>query len=660
MPRLFTEKIIAVAILVFAAACSSQVETKRGSIETGYLRLDWESQLITVRQPGKGQAWQFDLATGVHAATNTPGYFVQEWSIDFGMDEHPSWDNPKPALAAIERTSQLSLRYSYKVSGTSFSVEFRLLEDAPEIEVVVSADTSGSGVVTDIEAPGDCRPESGEITSFYMPYLQGIAWRRNIEAAFVQHFRVYKRVVGLSMPFYLVNSGEDWMMCTFRTPDDAAVSIYKEKGREPLITPRFYRSLTSLRYQRRIVYRFEYETSYTKLCKVYKDKYAKADGYYKTFAEKAAERPLLERALGAPYVFLGYYDQSADTIMAALDTLKAMGFERALVVPLRSYNPGGKGTEHLSPGVPIDCPGLADRVRGLGYIPCGWLLVNHYTKDCPGYDPKMVARSARGEPIKCWRIGKNLEWQALLPDLIIPTLQKEELDWMFLDGFHFDTGASSGLYEMFSQDGRIFTRTDDRNFRTAYFKYFTDRGKVNLSEGAQTWCVPYLDVGSVQGFGEWIEPELEYDLVPLWHLVFHECLQGAWHEGQTYQAGDFRKKFLCDMSWGSPPTIAPILCLYRYNSREAGGRPTPFSHNFLRPDGKEYKEEIRQSVEVYRLARAVAGEEMTDHRFLDKERRVARSEFSNGKVVYVNFGKEEYTLPDGRKLKEEGWIVDGK
>ena len=246
----------------------------------------------------------------------------------------------------------------------------------------------------------------------------------------------------------------------------------------------------------------------------------------------------------------------------------------------------------------------------------------------------------------------------MLPDRIIPALQKEEQDWIFLDGFHFDTGASTGLFESFSTDGRAFTRTDDRLFRTAYFKYFTDRGKINISEGAQAWTVPYLDVGSVHGTGSWIEEGLKYKLVPLWHLVFHDCLQGAWHEGQTYQAGDFREKFLCDMAWGTPPTIAPILCLYRYNSREAGGSPEPFGHNFLRPDGRQYKKQIRESLNVYRLAREVAGAEMTDHAFLDNDRLVTRSRFSAGHVVYVNFGEKAYLLPDNRRIEGRNYLVD--
>jgi len=514
-------KYICLLSILFSAACSHKSDNTRGSLKTGYLNLDWAGQSLTVTSLEGGQAWHFNLDRGLRAATNPPGYFVQEWSIDFGMDENPSWNSPGPMLQAIERPSPLSLVYGYKVNGTGFRVGFRLLEDAPEIEVVVSADTVGDQVVTDIEAPGACRPESGEITAFYIPYLQGITWQRDIQASFIQHFRVYKRVVGLSMPFYLVNSGNSWLMCVYQTPDDAAVTIYKEKGKEPEITPRFYRSLKSLRYERKMVYRFAHGSGYPELCKIYRDRYVKPEGNFKTFAEKVIERPLLEKALGAPYVFLGYYNQTADTIMAALGTLKAMGYDRALVIPLKSYNPGGKGTEHLSPGVAIDFPELAEKVRALGYLPCGWLLVNHYTKNCPGYDSGLVARNAENIPIKCWRIGKDLEWQAMLPDQIIPALQKEEQDWIFLDGFHFDTGASSGLFESFSTVGRVFTRTEDKKYRIAYFKYFTDKGKVNLSEGAQTWCVPYLDVGSVHGMGEWIDEGLHYELVPLWHLVFH-------------------------------------------------------------------------------------------------------------------------------------------
>ncbi len=659
MLRHFTVKILLIATLAFAASCANNADSRRGSIKTDHLRLNWENQLVTVHQADEGQSWQFDLASGIRTASGTPQCYEQEWSIDFGMDENPVWDAPGPELTTVEQTGPLSVRYNYKVSGTAFSVEFRLLEDAPELEVVVSADTSGAQVVAEIEAPGDCRPASGEITSFYAPYMQGIVWKRNLEAAFTQHFRVFKRIVGLSMPFYLVNSGEDWMMCTFRTPDDAALSIYKEKNREPSLTPRFYRSLKSMHYRRKMVYRFEHGAGYPALCKVYRDRFARPDGHYKTFAQKAAERPLIKKALGAPYIFIGVSEQKPDTIMAVLDTLKAMGFDHGLVVSTGYYNPAEKATKAFVNRTINEYPQLSDPIRRLGYLPVAWLLVNHYAKDCENYSTNKVAHSAGGKLIKCWRIGPKLEWQALRPDLIIPKMRQEEQSWISLDGFHFDTGASSGLYEMFTTDGKAFTRGDDRRTRTEYFKYTTDRGKINLSEGAQSWCVPYLDVGSVHGFGEWLEPGFEYDLLPLWHLVFHDCVQGAWHEGKTYQDGQFRKKFLYDMSWGTPPTIGPLLKTFSYNARNPESEMVPLVHSILRPEDSRYKEQIRESVQVYRFARAVAGERMTDHRFLDgANRRVARSEFSNGKVVHVNFGKEAFTLPDGRKLDGEGWLVD--
>lgn len=658
MCRHLSLRLICLTFSVLAAACSKSDVPLRGTLETEHLKLAWEREKITVYPADGGRSWQFDLANNLRAATDTPAYFYQEWSIDFGCTEKPDWDIPGPVLQAIERPEPETIRYRYGIKSTGFSVSFRLLDDAPELEVIVAADTNGPLVVSDIEAPGDCRPEGGEISTFLCPYLQGIIWRRDLESSFVQPFRTNKRVVGLSMPFYMVSSEEDMMMCVYRTPDDAALFIYKEKGREPELVPRFYRSLKSLRYERKLVYRFEHDSDYSELCKIYRDRYVKPDGNYKTLAEKVAERPVLEKALGAPYVFIGTSDQSPDTILTALDTLKAMGYDRALVVSLMCYNPAGKDLEKRLPLKMHQYPELADPVRARGYLPTGWLLLNHVTRGGPGYDPDKLARNSRGEIIKCWRIGADLEWQAILPDLIIPELQKEEREWMFLDGFHFDTGASSGLYEMFSGNGRVFTRTDDKNYRIGYFKYFTDHGRITLSEGAQTWCVPYLDMGSVNGFGDWIEQGFSYELVPLWYLVFHECVQGMWHEGQTYQAGDFDKKFLCDLAWGCPPTISPMLKTFRYNSRSADSELVPFGHNFLRADGREQKEQIRRSVEVYKFARKVAGAEMTGHRFLDKNLGVTRSEFSTGHVVYVNFTGEVFRLPDGRTVESTSYLID--
>jgi len=651
-------KILLFSWLAVSISCSGPAERTAGSIETEHLKLDWAGEKVTVVPLAGGKSWHFDLSRGVRAVAAPPGYYAVDWSIDFGFEEQPAWDSPGPELQFVERQGKNILRYWYNLRGTHFSVSFRLLFDAPELEVTVEADTLGELVVTDIEAPGGCRPDGGEISTFLMPQMQGIIWRRDLEASFLQHFRTNKRVVGLQMPFYLVRSGDDWMMCVYRTPDDAAVTIYKDRGAEPVLTPRFFRSLKTLRYPRRLVYRFEHGSGYSRLCKVYRDRYVKPDGNFKTFAEKAAERPVLDKALGAPYVFIGVGNQKPDTIMAALDTLKAMGYEQALVVSISYYNPGEEGTKAFIPGTINEYPALAEPIRAMGYLPVGWLLVNHYTRDCPGYDPHRAARAGDGTIIKCWRIGEKLEWQALLPDLILPAMRETEREWIFPDAFHFDTGASSGLYEMFSTDGRVFTRTDDKMYRTEYFKYLTGRGKVNLSEGAQTWCVPYLDVGSVNGLGAWLEEGFHYDLVPLWHLVFHECVQGMWHEGATYQAGDFEKKFLCDISWGCPPTISPLLSTYSYNARDAKSALVPFSHNILRPEDSAYKEQIRRSVEVYRFARKVAGAEMTGHSFLDDERLVARSEFAGGYVAYVNFGEREFSLPDGRRLGGRSYLID--
>ena len=205
-------------VFLLAAVVCSPKDASRGRLQSEHLILEWEKDKLTLRPSAGGQSWSFNLAENLRAAINPPGYYYQEWTIDFGYQEQPDWYSPGPKLECIEQPEHKVLRYRYSLQNTGFTVSFRLLEDAPELEVVISADTSGEVVVTDIEAPGQCRPELGEITTFLLPYMQGIIWRRNLEASFIQPFRTNKRVVGLSMPFYLVRSGTDWIYALLPHP----------------------------------------------------------------------------------------------------------------------------------------------------------------------------------------------------------------------------------------------------------------------------------------------------------------------------------------------------------------------------------------------------------------------------------------------------------
>ena len=191
-------RILVMCTLAVSVSCIGPEKETRGSLETKYLKLAWEGERVTVIARTGGNPWHFDLARDMRVLTNPPSYYPVDWSIDFGFEEQPEWDSPGPELQFVERQGGDILRYWYKINGTNFSVSFNLLADAPELEVIVEADTLGELVVTDIEAPGECRPESGEISTFLLPHMQGLIWRRDLEASFLQHFRTNKRVVGRS------------------------------------------------------------------------------------------------------------------------------------------------------------------------------------------------------------------------------------------------------------------------------------------------------------------------------------------------------------------------------------------------------------------------------------------------------------------------------
>jgi hypothetical protein len=58
--------------------------------------------------------------------------------------------------------------------------------------------------------------------------------------------------------------------------------------------------------------------------------------------------------------------------------------------------------------------------------------------------------------------------------------------------------------------------------------------------------------------------------------------------------------------------------------------------------------------------RQVGYQEMTDHRFLTKDRSVQQTVFPNGVTITVNFGSTPFQLPDGVVVKPTGYHVGKK
>ena len=79
---------------------------------------------------------------------------------------------------------------------------------------------------------------------------------------------------------------------------------------------------------------------------------------------------------------------------------------------------------------------------------------------------------------------------------------------------------------------------------------------------------------------------------------------------------------------------------------------------------KDYWQENRaRFVQSYKdvctVARAVGYADMTDHRFLTKDRSVQQTHFANGVTITVNFGEGAFRLPDGTEVQAMRYHVAG-
>jgi hypothetical protein len=125
--------------------------------------------------------------------------------------------------------------------------------------------------------------------------------------------------------------------------------------------------------------------------------------------------------------------------------------------------------------------------------------------------------------------------------------------------------------------------------------------------------------------------------LPLWELVYHDCVVAQWY-------------------WGDYNNKLPALWDKRDLFNVLYGVPPMFMF-----DRKLWEQNKARFVQSYQNTcphvRKVGYAEMTDHRFLTKDRNVQQTRFANGVTVTVNFGETAFTMADGKTLPAMGYAV---
>ncbi|MDD4869589.1 MAG: glycoside hydrolase [Kiritimatiellae bacterium] len=467
------------------------------------------------------------------------------------------------------------------------------------------------------------------------------------------------------MPFFcVVNLQAGWgYNCIFETPNDVRIELTAVSTNKPANIAAgigWSPSMGKWSYSRKFIYHFSPSGGYVPLAKVYRA-YAQEHGTLKTLREKMKRRPDIAKILGAPDIW------GAHSVQFCREA-KAAGIDHMLVNATWSV----KDTEE---------------VKNLGY------LISVYDN----YEDTMIGKkSAYGdfklEDAPLLADGKRLRgWSAHKTD---PKTGKTEIDpvtkkpvvseqfekrctalfeqvarkWIPIDqkehprnARFLDVTTACGLVECYDTSHGCNRDKDIAN-RQALARYVSDElGLVLGGEHGRWWGVPYHDYWEGMqsgGFYSWPAGHVGMDLpktrdeigkdylkygighyyrIPLWELVFNDCVVSYWYWGDStghlYPAAPeiSYKQDLFNMLNSDPP-------MYWVSQ--------PYSFRWKDPVLRE------RLLESYRntckLHEQTGLDEMLTHEWLTEDRTVQKTTFSSGTMVVANFDEQKtYDLKDG-------------
>ncbi len=459
------------------------------------------------------------------------------------------------------------------------------------------------------------------------------------------------------------------------TNDDAVVYFerYSCAGKK-IILPRIYwePSKGCFAYPRKIIYHFVEEGGYVALAKAYRN-YAKEKGLLVTLREKMKSNPNLRLLMGAPDVWVeeALWKEDASFYPDFVLQAKALGVERMLI----------QGRSE---------PRNIAKANSLGYITSEYDV---YTDILPleegqemdplhGRIPEDAVLLENGERLKgIFTWDTKLQFMKRCPALWIEvakvTIPKILEKYPFRGRF-LDVVTAEGLYECYD-DKHPLTKGDKRESGVELLRYVRSLGLVVGSEHGIWWAVPVIDYmeGMMSGnpahfswpAGQLIRPKSKdeefadpfgnklpkwevYDKwgighrwrVPLWELVFHDCVVSTWYWGDS-------SDFLLESAPEVTLKKEAFNILY-------GTIPLLWSRTWS-SNRNLFLQTYRNTCKLHEV---LGDKEMLSHEFLTPDRDVQKTVFSDGTFCIVNFGEKPYSMEfEGRKylLPQNGFFVKG-
>jgi hypothetical protein len=605
-------------------------------------------------------------------------WLLDEHSLIYGNSSQQAWGTPElpgsrliPYSARAAGTSTLVV--TYQAGEIDLEVHYTLTADYVDVRLPVPVHAA----IGYLSLPGSFTPQ-GERNRWLLPIMQGMLWDgRGQDFAWLRGEGSH---TGFSMAFIGCLGKSGGLLTTVETRDDCRWWFGKE-------TPNGLRSRTwacslqvsslgSLRYERRARL-YVTDPDIVAVAKTYRRKVIQQGGF-KSWEEKIAERPALERVFGALMAFIGYCEDDVD-YLESCRKLKAYGFERALLYPARFniYHPD----IHMGgvPAINLNADTVA-AIKSLGYDLAPWSWLNEALQRGDGIQ-RTYRLDAQGKAIPHWAIDEQ-QWY-LVCYSFIEAWQQRALQGSIADQTwdHFDVLACVPPMECYANDhpghtGRPLARTEDREWIRRAFLADQQRGLMVSSENFNDAYARELDFGSVKAwpqYGPW-----PFWPVPLSMLVYHDSMVHSWWEihnynnpwrGRTtmldglfeYGGGRPRLMAAMDALMGCPPDVFPFGAQYGYSGH--GKETFLYKYRFEDP---EVQVALQAALPVARLHQRIGKQEMVHFNFLSDDGYVQESAFADGTHLVANFsrdfagslpGIDHKVIPGIERLPPEGWQV---
>ena len=428
-------------------------------------------------------------------------------------------------------------------------------------------------------------------------------------------------------------------------------------------------SLGEMRYDRKARI-YLTDSSITAVAKRYRARIMER-GRFKSWEEKIAERPALERIFGSIMCFIGYCHDELN-YPAEFAKLKKSGFDRALIYPVRmhsyslDFQMGGKPPIWLSDED-------IESIKALGYDVAPWTWINEAVDDGSDERKALYRMGKDGKPLFGWRIDDYIWNRCCSTRMAEHQSMADELGMKAMTWDHFDVLTCAMIGECYAKDhpdhmGRPLSRSEDIEWLKKTLLFGQKGGRAVSSESFNDIFSTEYDMGSVKAWPlNWKRP---FTVIPLTSLVFHDSILHTWWEPHNYNTHYFNRTAAAgyleygggvprlmaasDALMGSIPDVFPFGMQYGWTGR--GSETYLYRIRFEDP---EVQFALKAAKPVADLHARIGKLEMVNLELLSADGCVQRTTFADGTRITANFSNfQRRESADMEPLGAQSWSED--